>query len=175
MSAVLAQPDNLSLAEESELNESKNGSPQSSDVFDLDALLTRVRLAEELNRKGYPISPKTLATKASRGGGPPYVLFGRRPLYRWRDALSWAEGRLTAPRCSSSEGDAAARPIASEEGDLLTKASLARSEKLRARKEFAAKDKGKTNPPGIKAPEKKPARKRRQALAEHGHETKMTS
>jgi hypothetical protein len=79
---------------------------QLSYTIDPDALLTRVRLSDELNKRGFPISPKTLATKASRGGGPPYVLFGRRPLYRWRHALSWAEGRLTAPRCSSSEGDA---------------------------------------------------------------------
>jgi hypothetical protein len=56
----------------------------------------------------------------------------------------------------------------------LTKASLARSEKLRVRKESAAKAKGKTNPPEIKPPEKKPA-KPRQAIAEHEHETEMTS
>jgi hypothetical protein len=78
----------------------------SSYTIDPDALLTRVRLSDELNKRGFPISPKTLATKASRGGGPPYVLFGKRPLYRWRPALAWAEGRLTAPRCSSSEGEA---------------------------------------------------------------------
>jgi hypothetical protein len=130
-SAVLAQP--VSSAEESGLgkfnrlkcttaestfrvfdDESRNRSFQSSDTPDAEALLTRARLSEALNRVGFPVSPKTLATKASRGGGPPYALFGRRPLYRWRDALSWAEGRLTAPRCSSSEGDATARPIASE-------------------------------------------------------------
>jgi hypothetical protein len=111
-SAVLAQP--ISSAEESGLSESRNRSLQSSDTPDAEALLTRARLAEALNKVGFPVSPKTLATKASRGGGPPYALFGRRPLYRWRDALSWAEGRLATPRCSSSEGDAMARPIASE-------------------------------------------------------------
>jgi hypothetical protein len=104
-STVSVQPDNLSPAVENGLNESKNRL-QSSDPLDPDALLTRARLAEELNKLGYPITVTTLATKATRGGGPPYDLFGRRPLYRWRNALSWAEGRLTAPRCSSSEGDA---------------------------------------------------------------------
>jgi hypothetical protein len=49
----------------------------------------------------------TLATMASRGGGPPYRLFGRVPLYRWGDVLVWAEARLTAPRCSTTRGDAA--------------------------------------------------------------------
>src|SRR5262245_46881544 len=38
----------------------------------LDALLTRDRLAEALTEAGYPTKAKTLATKASRGGGPPY-------------------------------------------------------------------------------------------------------
>ena len=104
-SAVSAQP--LSSVEEDGLDERKNRPPQSSYALDVQALLTRAKLSEELNKMGYPVAAKTLATKASRGGGPPYVLFGRRVLYRWGEALSWAEGRLTAPRCSSSEGDAA--------------------------------------------------------------------
>lgn len=72
-----------------------------------DALLTRDQTAEALNLNGYPIKAKTLATKASRGGGPPYRLFGNRPLYRWGDALEWAQQRLTVPRRSTSEGDVA--------------------------------------------------------------------
>ena len=72
-----------------------------------EALLTRSQTAEELVKAGFPVSAKTLATKASRGGGPPYSLFGPRPLYRWRDALVWAHSRMTPPRRSSSEGDSA--------------------------------------------------------------------
>jgi hypothetical protein len=45
---------------------------------------------------------------ATRGGGPPYRLFGPRVLYRWIDALNWAESRLSMPRRSSAEADAAA-------------------------------------------------------------------
>jgi hypothetical protein len=71
-----------------------------------DALLRRKATAEALTALGYPVSDKTLATKATRGGGPPYRSFGRTPLYRWGDALSWAESRLSAPRCSTSEADA---------------------------------------------------------------------
>jgi hypothetical protein len=74
----------------------------------LDALLTRGRTAEALTEAGFPVKAKTLATKATRGGGPPVSKFGPRVLYRWDDALSWAEGRLTAPHCSTSEQDAAA-------------------------------------------------------------------
>jgi hypothetical protein len=71
-----------------------------------DALLPRNRAAETLTLAGFPISAKTLSTKASRGGGPPYRLFGPRVLYRWADALAWAEARLTSPRRSTSEHDA---------------------------------------------------------------------
>ena len=73
---------------------------------DPDALLRRRRTAEALTAAGYPTAESTLATKVVRGGGPPYQLFGRIPLYRWGDALAWAEGRLSAPRRSSSEADA---------------------------------------------------------------------
>src|ERR1019366_9733299 len=74
----------------------------------LDALLTRGRTAEALTEAGFPVKAKTLATKATRGGGPPFSKVGPRVIYRWDDALSWAEGRLTAPHCSPSEQDAAA-------------------------------------------------------------------
>ena len=59
-----------------------------------------------LTKAGYPIKSKTLATMATRGGGPPYRLFGRRALYRWGDSLQWAQRRLSAPRCTTSEADA---------------------------------------------------------------------
>jgi hypothetical protein len=73
------------------------------------ALLRRKATADALTAAGYPVSEKTLATKAVRGGGPIYQVFGRTVLYRWADALSWAEGRLSAPRRSTSEADAAKR------------------------------------------------------------------
>lgn len=82
-----------------------------------EALLTRSHTADNLIRAGFPVSAKTLATKASRGGGPPYSLFGARPLYRWRDALAWAYSRLTSPRRSSSEGDVAP-PQFSEDSNI---------------------------------------------------------
>lgn len=72
----------------------------------LDALLTRERTAEALTGAGYPVAPKTLATKATRGGGPPYSLFSGRALYRWGDALEWARSLTTPPRRSTSEADA---------------------------------------------------------------------
>ena len=44
---------------------------------DPDARLTRNAIAAALTEAGYPIRPATLATKASRGGGPPFRRFGR--------------------------------------------------------------------------------------------------
>ena len=81
---------------------------------DPDALLTREETAAALTESGYPTSPKTLATKASRGGGPPFHRYGPRVLYRWSIALGWAEKRLSLPIGSTSEEDAArtAAPVA---------------------------------------------------------------
>ncbi len=70
-----------------------------------DTLLRRQQLAEALTAAGFPITGPTLATRATRGGGPPFQMFGRIPLYRWGTALAWAQGRLSAPRHSTSEAD----------------------------------------------------------------------
>ena len=77
---------------------------------DPNALLTRPKTADALSEAGFPVKEATLATKATRGGGPPYQKFGARALYRWGDALLWAKGRLSAPRCSTSEGDVPPTP-----------------------------------------------------------------
>jgi hypothetical protein len=71
-----------------------------------DALLTREATSVALTSLGFRVATKTLATKATRGGGPPYSLFSGRALYRWGDALDWARSLLTPPRRSTSEADA---------------------------------------------------------------------
>jgi hypothetical protein len=48
-----------------------------------------------------PIDPEGLEVLAP--------CLGRITLYRWGDALAWAESRLSPPRCSSSEADAQQR------------------------------------------------------------------
>ena len=75
--------------------------------FPPDAMLTRDKSAAALSSLGYPVSKATLATLASRGGGPLYRHFGKRALYRWSDLLDWAEARCGAAIRSSSELDAA--------------------------------------------------------------------
>jgi hypothetical protein len=73
---------------------------------DPETLLNRQDTAAALTSIGYFTSPATLATKATRGGGPPFRKFGRKPLYRWGDSLAWAEARLTPPMRTTSEADA---------------------------------------------------------------------
>jgi hypothetical protein len=46
-----------------------------------DSLLRRNAVADALTEAGFPVAKATLATMATRGGGPPYRRFGRVPLY----------------------------------------------------------------------------------------------
>jgi hypothetical protein len=71
---------------------------------DRDDLLTRDETAVALTAAGYPIRSATLGTKATRGGGPPCRRFGTRSVYRWGDAIDWAEGRM-APSRTDPEPD----------------------------------------------------------------------
>jgi hypothetical protein len=68
-----------------------------------DAFLTRPQTAAALSESGFPITVPTLATKATRGGGPPFHRFGKRVLYRWGSALDWARSRLSPALRSTAE------------------------------------------------------------------------
>jgi hypothetical protein len=46
-------------------------------------------------RHGQPCALKTLAKKASVGGGPPFRKAGRHPLYDPADLDAWAQARLS--------------------------------------------------------------------------------
>ena len=72
------------------------------------ARLRRRAMAAALTEAGFPITEKTLSTKASRGGGPPFEKWGRFALYPWGPGLAWAHGRLSPPTRSTSEADARA-------------------------------------------------------------------
>jgi hypothetical protein len=87
-----------------------NETPKKS--IDPDARLTRRRAAEALTEEGYPTKEKTLATKASRGGGPPYEIWCGRAMYHWGPTLSWARDQLSEPRRSTSEVDVISTRIA---------------------------------------------------------------
>jgi hypothetical protein len=64
--------------------------------------LRRSEAAAFLTQQGFPVAPTTLAKYASIGGGPIFESFGRIPLYRPDDLLSWARSRSSGPRASTS-------------------------------------------------------------------------
>ena len=68
-----------------------------------ETLLRRADAARALSEVGYPMARATLATLATRGGGPPYRRFGRVPLYQWGELLDWARSRLSPPMHSTGE------------------------------------------------------------------------
>ena len=68
------------------------------------AKLPRKRIAAALTAAGYPTSPATLGSFATRGGGPPFYRWGMYALYEWGSSLLWAEERLSKPRRTTSEG-----------------------------------------------------------------------
>jgi hypothetical protein len=68
-----------------------------------ETLLRRSAFAAALTEVGFPIATATLATKAVRGGGPPFQYFGRIPLYPWGAGLDWARGRLSKLVSNTSE------------------------------------------------------------------------
>ena len=75
----------------------------SSTPQDLETLLSREDAAHALTAAGYITSPPTLATKATRGNGPAYRIFGKRAIYRWGDLVAWAEASAAPIRRSTSE------------------------------------------------------------------------
>jgi hypothetical protein len=97
-----------------------------------DTLLRRAEAARALQEAGYPVAEATLATKASRGGGPPFSRFGRIPIYTWGPTLEWARSRLSEPVSSTAEAERAAATIKSDEA---SERSRGEANKRRARKE----------------------------------------
>ena len=78
---------------------------QTSIPTDPHTRLTRKAVTAALSAAGFRISPTTLATMASRGGGPPYELWGSLATYLWGPSLDWAKNRLSTPRSNTAAAD----------------------------------------------------------------------
>ena len=65
--------------------------------------LDRREAADYLTARGLRISKNTLQKWATTGGGPAYRRFGLRAVYTREDLDNWANDKLTAPRCSTSQ------------------------------------------------------------------------
>jgi hypothetical protein len=72
--------------------------------IDPETRLDRAQSAQALTEHGFKTAKSTLATLASRGGGPTFQKFGKaHVLYRWADLVAWAQKRLSQPVNSTSE------------------------------------------------------------------------
>jgi hypothetical protein len=63
----------------------------------------RTKAAQYITDNYFPCSPRTLAKLACTGGGPPYRLAGRFPIYDDPDLDAWALARIGPLRASTSE------------------------------------------------------------------------
>jgi hypothetical protein len=78
-------------------------------------LLRRKEAAQYVrDRWGLPLSQQTLAKLAVIGGGPPYRLAGRFPLYELADLDSYALAKIGPKQRSTSDRGDAAATIASD-------------------------------------------------------------
>lgn len=73
------------------------------DLFPPDKRLNTKQLAAAFTDEGLPTSPATLNTKACRGDGPPYQLYGRIRIYTWGLAVAWVNAKLGEPAASATE------------------------------------------------------------------------
>lgn len=67
----------------------------------------RKAAATYLTERGFPTSPNTLAKLATIGGGPVFQKYGNHALYTDANLDAWAEAKLSAPRRSTSDVEAA--------------------------------------------------------------------
>jgi hypothetical protein len=77
--------------------------PKALDSVDPKTFLTRFQVAEALEACGIPLSYDTLATKATRGGGPPFRIFGKSAVYQWGDVVAWVLETMGEPARTTSE------------------------------------------------------------------------
>jgi hypothetical protein len=77
--------------------------PTPLEAIDPRTFLTRYQLTDTLEQCGIPLSYDTLATKATRGGGPPFRIFGKSAIYQWCDVVAWVRETMGEPARTTSE------------------------------------------------------------------------
>jgi hypothetical protein len=108
--------------------------------------LNRIEAANYCTEKGYATSPATLATKASRGGGPVFSYFGARPVYDPEDLDRWIEDNLSdkvrstaeRPRKQIGDGDEAPNEQGGAEAPEPRTDAPKKAVKNKPRREIAA-------------------------------------
>ncbi len=69
----------------------------------MNTYLDRNEASAYLTGRGLRVSKNTLGKWATTGGGPTYQRFGLRAVYTKTDLDTWAEAKLSTPRCSTSD------------------------------------------------------------------------
>ena len=70
----------------------------------IDKLMTRKETARHIKTHfGITMSPLTLDTLASQGGGPKYVKWGRRAYYEAADIETWVRSRISPKFASTTD------------------------------------------------------------------------
>jgi hypothetical protein len=77
--------------------------PKSFESIDPRTFLTRRQLPGPLKACGFDVPHDTLATMASRGGGPPFRKFGKSAVYQWADVVAWVRETMGEPARTTSE------------------------------------------------------------------------
>jgi hypothetical protein len=70
--------------------------------------LTRAEQAEYCRQRGLPITKSQITKLAHEGGGPEYQIWGNKAVSTPEQVDAWIAAKLTAPRRSTSEPEAAA-------------------------------------------------------------------
>jgi len=77
--------------------------PLTLDSIPPETLLDRAQAAVAIRARGIRVSYATLATKATRGGGPPFKRFGKQAVYRWADVVAWIHETMGEAAKTTSE------------------------------------------------------------------------
>jgi hypothetical protein len=96
-----------------------------------------------------PCTEATLATLASRGGGPPFFLFGRIPIYPEEGLDEWVKARLGEPVRSTSEARSLATRAVGEDGENEDEAKAYRTKAAPSRTVGPRRRKVSVNQAGI--------------------------
>jgi hypothetical protein len=111
-----------------------------SDIIPIDphAKMPRKKMAAALTAIGYRCSPATLASLASRGGGPVFAKWGPLAIYEWVDGIRWAQAKQTAKRAAAVECHVLAERLKRDRAVIVRRD--ARNKAARATKRAATAD-----------------------------------
>jgi hypothetical protein len=77
--------------------------PKALDSINPKTFMTGFQVADTLEECGLPLPYSALEAKAKLGGGPPFRIFGKNPIYQWCDVVPWVLSTLGEPARTTQE------------------------------------------------------------------------